>query len=373
VGAAVWQGIYIALGTGTLVALLASLFAQPLFAWVGHAPEVQVLETRFFQIMCWTAPVALLANALSGFFSGRGDNRKLMYVQLLGFVFNGFFSYGLIFGRWGLPEWGSSGAAAATAIAQAVTAAILLVLFLLPANREYAVWSSRHVDFELLKRMLFFGSFHGVRMVIEILAWTIFLFFVGRLGKSEMAVSTICWRINSFAFFPMLGLATAISTLVGQAQGAHRPDRAEKVTWRGMAIAECWMIFAAILFIAIPRPLMSLFVDDKMSPEHIAANIETGVVLLRFVALYCLLDALTFIFLGALQGAGDTRWTMAMAFVLNLCFLLCLICFDYMKFGLYAYWTAATAFVMLQGFVWMARFKSGNWRGMRVIESVGLT
>lgn len=368
VGTAVWQGIYLALGAGTMIALLASLFAEPLFTWVGHAPEIQVLETRFFQIMCWSAPSALLANAISGFFSGRGDNQKLMLVQLLGLAINGFLSYGLIFGRWGLPEWGSSGAAAATAFAQLFTAMVLLALFLLPAHHHYGGWSARRLDFDLLKRMFYFGSFHGMRMVAEILAWTIFLFFVGRLGTSEIAVTNIAWRLNSFAFFPMIGLSTAISALVGQAQGARRPDHAAKVTWRGVIIAECWMLLAAVIFVTVPSPLFSMFADANCSAEHIARNIETGVVLLRFVALYCLLDGLNIVFMGALQGAGDMRWTLGASLLLHLGFLAGLLCLEHFKQGLYSYWAGATAFVMLQAFVWLARFRSGKWRDKRVIE-----
>ena len=103
VGVAVWQGLYLALATGALVAMAATFIAEPLFRWVNHVPEVRELEVAYYKIICWGAPASLVSAALSSFFSGRGDNKPLMAVQLAGLVLNGFLCYGLIFGVWGLP------------------------------------------------------------------------------------------------------------------------------------------------------------------------------------------------------------------------------------------------------------------------------
>jgi MATE family multidrug resistance protein len=368
VGAAVWQGIYVGLAAGALVAALGTVIAKPLFHWVGHAPALEVLEARYFLIMCYGSTFSLVGSAVSGFFSGRGDNRTLMLVQLGGFICNSFLSYAAIFGHWGLPEFGAVGAAYATAVAQAAVALILFILFLRRTHRErFQTWSSRGLNIKLTRRMMYFGSFSGLRAVTELLGWTLFLFFIGRLGEDPLAITSIVWRLNGIAFFPLIGLSTAIATLVGYMQGSQRSDRAEVVTWRGVLMAEAWMLFAASLFVLIPRQLLSLFTSGEMAVEF-APLIETGVVLLRFVALYCLLDGLNIVFLGALQGAGDTRWTMYASAVLHLAFLTALFVLDSHYRNLYAFWTAATAFVMLQAGVWLSRFQTKKWKSMRVIE-----
>ena len=369
VGAAVWQGIYVGLAAGVLVVALGLLVARPLFHWVGHGAELELLEARYFRIMCYGAPFSLVGAALSGFFSGRGDNRTLMLVQLCGFVCNSLFSYAAIFGHCGLPESGAAGAAFATAVAQGAMAVTLFILYLRPAHlRRFQTWSSRALDWKLTRRMLYFGAFNGLRSITELLAWTIFLFFIGRLGEDAMAITNIVWRLNGIAFFPLIGLSTAIATLVGYMQGSERSDRAERVTWRGVLMAEGWMLFAATLFLLLPRQLLGLFGSGGTSAE-LAPLIETGVSLLRFVALYCLLDGLNIVFLGALQGAGDTRWTLFASVALHLIFLTTLVLLDSYYRNLYAFWTTATAFVMLQAIVWMARFRTEKWKSMRVIEA----
>lgn len=370
VSAAVWQGLYFAVLSGLGIAMLAP-FADPLFAWMGHAPEIRALEAEYFRVVCLGAPVALACNALGGFFTGRGDTRTFMLVQLSAVLLNAFLDYALIFGAWGFPALGMAGAAWATVAAQGFIVLALGALFLAPAHRkEFATWTSRGFDRALFARLVRFGIPNGARIGVEIFAWSMFLTFVGRVGGSELAATGIAWRINGIAFFPLIGLSTAIATLVGHAQGAGEPQRAVNVTRRGLIVAEAWMLASALLFVCCPEWLYGHFHDPRtVSAEQFAPIQALGVTILRYVALYCVLDGVTIVMLGALQGAGDTRWTMIAGTAMNAAFYLALLILDAQGAGVIAYWIAATAFVMLQALVWLARFVGGKWKAMRVIEA----
>jgi MATE family multidrug resistance protein len=94
------------------------------------------------------------------------------------------------------------------------------------------------------------------------------------------------------------------------------------------------------------------------------------VVLLRFIALYSLFDGLNIIFASAIKGAGDTRFVMVIIVVVSGCFLvlpsyLALAVFGY---GLYVAWGIVTVYVITLGFCFLARFLTGKWKSMRVIE-----
>lgn len=369
VGCAVWQGIYFALASGSVVAAL-WLVADTIFAWAGHDPAVRELEVQYFRILSLGAPAALLSSAVSGFFSGRGDTTTLMFIHGSGIILNGVLDYCLIFGAFGFPAWGVAGAATATVLAQVGGVSVMLLLFFRPRHRKaYGTWRNRAFEKDLFFRLLRYGFPNGLRFSIEMLAWTMFLFFIGRVGARELAVTNIAWRINGIAFFPLLGLSSATSILVGQAQGAERPDRSLSLTKRSLLLGQGWMLCCAGLFVVFPYPLLNLFHDpETVSVEAFAEMREMGVIILRYVALYCLLDAVNIILVGALQGAGDTRWTLVVAVVMNLVFLGVLIVMDANGVGAVAIWIAATAFVMMQSLVWLARFMSGRWKGMRVIE-----
>ncbi len=375
IGPAAWQSIYLSLAAGFVTAG-ASFLAKPLFGSVGHDPAIVPLEADFFRVTCLGGWAALLSSALSTFFTGRGDTRPLMRVQIGGFVLNGILAYGLIFGHLGLPRLGVTGAALATVLAQAAVAAALAVLFL--GRREhrvaFATWEGCRFDAALFKRLVVFGMPNGFRFSVEMLSWVVFVFFVGRIGTLELACTNIAWRINGIAFFPIIGLAQAVGILVGHAQGQSEPDVSVKVAGRGMVVAEAWMLGCAVLFLAFPRQFYGIFAQGSHAPaadtEAIAAM---GTVLLRFVAAYCSLDAANMVYVSALQYAGDTRWTFKATLVLHATFITSLVIADRLRLGLMVEWTFATIFVMLLALVWIVRFYHGAWKGLSLLEKGGET
>jgi multidrug resistance protein, MATE family len=201
------------------------------------------------------------------------------------------------------------------------------------------------------------------------LAWTIFPFFIGRIGTIELAASNIAFRINAIAFFPVLGLSIAVSILAGQAQGAKRPDVSLAVWRRGLIIGEIFTAVLALSYVVFPYQFYSLFHNPQaMSATDFSAMASAGAMMLRLVALYCLFDCVNIITLGLLQGAGDTRWTMAAALTLYSVFLGILFFIDHKHGSVSVIWTAAAVFIIIQSFLWLARFFSGRWKSIEMVR-----
>ncbi|MCU0608405.1 MAG: MATE family efflux transporter [Chitinispirillaceae bacterium] len=346
VAAAVWQGIYFSIIAG--IALLPiALCAKPLFALANHPQHIRLMEVRFFTITCGGGFFLVVGSALSGFFSGRGKTGIVMVVNVIGLVSTIALDYLLIFGKFGLPELGITGAALATVLSQALIALIFAILFLRKKNRTaWASWKSRAFDKPLFLRLMRFGFPGGIRFCVEMAGWMIFVFFIGRIGPIDLAATNIAWRINGIAFFPAIGLA-----------------------WRGIVIAQVWMLLLAIIFLVFPQQLFGIFVSaDAVPKDSLVHFAGLGVVLLRFVALYCLLDACNYVFVNALVAAGDTRWTLIVSIILNIVFIAVLLAADRCSRTLITEWIIATAFVMVQALIWMGRFMQGKWKKFRVIE-----
>jgi MATE family multidrug resistance protein len=366
VGAAVWQAFYLALAGGLLL-MAAALPARAFFAFVDHAPAVQADEFTYFRILCYGGIPMLLGAAVSGFFSGRNDNVPLMIASIAGLAANAVLDYAMIFGAWGLPRMGIAGAAWATVIGQCLSLLILLALFFRPRSRQtFYTWRDRPLDLPLLWRLCLYGTPNGVRMIIEIMVWAVFLLLMGRISEDGLAASNIVWRINGMAFFPIIGLSIAIAMLVGQAQGAARPDLSRKVTRRGLVIAEVWMAALALAMVVAPRQLLMPFFSA--ASEETRQLLPLCIVLLRFVAIYCLIDGLNIVFMAMLAGAGDTRWLLLTSGAMHAGFLGLLVLLVASGLGVMAMWTAATVFICAVCLAWVVRFSSHKWERMRVIE-----
>ena len=366
IGSVAWQGLRLSFIAGAMAVALGWL-GGPFFAWIGHAPLVQSYEAEYFRIICFGMVASFVGTTLSGFFAGRGRMLTVMYIQFGSVVLNAVLAYGLVFGRLGLPEWGVAGAAVATVVAQTLAAVVFVVAFLRKGNRTaFHSWQGRRRDDEMMARLIRFGLPNGFRFAVEIGAWSCFLFFVGRIGTTELASTSIAWRINGVAFFPIVGLAEAVRVLVGQAQGRNNPDESAHVTWQGLLLAEVWMVGTAALFLLFPRQWYALFMGTAPGSEAVTM---LGCVLLRYVAAYCLLDAVNILVCGALVAAGDTRWTLWATVAAYGVFTAGLVAADHWRLGLHAEWWLATVFVMLLAGVWLTRFFIGRWKLIRVIRA----
>ena len=366
IGPAIWQGIRLSVLAGAFSAAL-GVAGIPIFALVGHSPLVQRYESQYFLIISAGMAFSFLGTAISGFFTGRGKTLTVMIIQLSAVGLNTLLAYGLIFGRLGLPALGVAGAAVATVTAQALSAGLFVVCFLRREYRgEFQTWAGRRWNGEMMVRLVRFGLPNGFRFFAEIAAWSFFLFFVGRIGTTELAATSIAWRINGVAFFPIIGLSEAVRILVGQAQGRKEPQESAHVTWQGLMLSELWMLATAALFVLFPRGWYAIFLGDA---GYTPAVTELGVVLLRFVAAYCLLDAANIVVCGSLVAAGDTRWTFWASLAAHGVFIGSLFLADALKLGLYPEWAFATIFVMALALVWMLRFRTNRWKYIPVIRA----
>jgi MATE family multidrug resistance protein len=97
---------------------------------------------------------------------------------------------------------------------------------------------------------------------------------------------------------------------------------------------------------------------------------EVGVVLMRFVAVFCFFDALNLVFSGAIKGAGDTRFIMWTIAALSLGVMIGPVYWaaEVAGAGLYTLWTLATLYICALGIAFMLRYRQGRWKKMRVIE-----
>jgi MATE family multidrug resistance protein len=259
-----------------------------------------------------------------------------------------------------VPTHGIAGAAWSTVVAQAWATILFAGIFVVRKGLDS---EGLRLRWESMRHFLTLAAPQGLRVTTEILAWTIFMLYLGRLGTAELAASSIAFRINGLAFFPSLGLGQAVGILVGQARGAQQDDQVPGIVWQGLGIGMVWMIAMGALFWLFPQALISVFLETNTT----STVQELGVLILRFVAFYCLFDAMNVVLASALAAAGDTRWTLGMFVAASSVFLVSLVAIDLWAPSLAAEWGLATLFVCFTALAWLWRFHTGKWKRIRVI------
>lgn len=371
VGAALWTGVWFSAASGALMAGL-WFTAEPIFAWGGHDPAVQALEVVYYRWLNLGAGIGVLQSSLSCFFSGRGLTRPVMLVNLAGALVNVPLDYALINGVWGFPELGILGAALATIVGWVVMVLLFVLLIFTPRQeRCFAVKSAWRPEAELFRRLMRYGLPAGAQFWLDITAFTLFVFFVGRLGTLELAATNIAFSISTLSFLPMMGFSIALSTLVGQAMGQGRPDLARAATRSALDITLVYMGLLAAIFLLLPGLLVELFIPRDQPPAEAQRIATLGALLLRYVAVYCFFDAVGIIYMAALKGAGDSRYVMlAMAVLASLVLVLPVyLGVEYLGWGLHGVWSCIIIYLALLGLANWRRFCGGAWTRMRVVET----
>lgn len=371
IGKIVWQGFYVGLAGG-LVHLFLIPFAGHIFNFAGHAPEIRGYEIVYFRILCLGAVPAIASSSFSGFFSGRGRPWPVMWISCAQTAINLVLDYCMIFGRWGFPEMGIAGAAIATVIsAFSAFAVYLLLLRKKEFGKFFGLQGVKKFDAALFSRLMHFGLPNGIQFFIDTAGFAIFIMLMGRLGVLELAASNIAFNINTLAFMPMIGVGIAVSILVGQNLGRNDADTAERSVYSGFHLTFIYMAAIALLYVAVPDIFIRPFAP-RIYPGDFENIHRMAVVLLRFIAFYCLFDTMNIIFLSALRGAGDTRYTMKMIIIASTFILIipAYVVIILLERNVFYAWFIATAYITILGFSFLFRFMKGKWKHMRVIEHV---
>jgi MATE family multidrug resistance protein len=297
--------------------------------------------------------------------------RPVMIIHIIAMFINVPLDYALINGIWIFPQLGVAGAALATVFSWAsATLMLVLLIFTRENDRIYGVIKNYRFDADLFGRLMRFGVPSSLQFSLDVFGFLFFILMVGRIGKLELAVTNIAISLDSVSFRPLIGFAMGTSTLVGQALGRNRPDQAVAAAKATMVIVASYISVLVLLYLFLPEPLLELFRSRDVSPADFDAIRGMGIVVLRFVAAYLLLDGLYMICTAVLKGAGDTRfimWSIAVFSVFGM-ILPVYIGVEILGLGLYYAWGCTVFFLCQLAGIALWRFNQGQWKGMRVIE-----
>jgi MATE family multidrug resistance protein len=134
---------------------------------------------------------------------------------------------------------------------------------------------------------------------------------MGWIGKVPLAAHGIVLNIASITFMLHLGLSNVATIRVGNALGRKDLPHLRKGAVTVMALSVLMAAATAVAFIALPEPLINLFMDSEEAARD--EILKVGIVLLALAALFQLVDGAQVVALGLLRGAQDTTMPMYFA------------------------------------------------------------
>lgn len=359
IGVAVWRNLNLIAWLSLAVFALPWFFAQVMaLAAPSDSEMVRVLGTEYLQIRAFEIPFVMFSAVVWGFLVGRGDSRTPMILAWITVALNIFLDWVLVLGNLGMPALGVPGAAYATLMANAVNALLSAAILWNASNRRaYATGKASFAPWSELRKALEIGLPIGLGDFIEIASFSAFFALIARLGTDILAANQIALQYMGLSFTVGVAVGMATSSLVSRYLGAKQPDTAQKVAYRACGLAMAGMGLIGLTYLVAPDVLMGVFTDEP-------SVIEAGVTILTLVAIYQVIDAVGVVLANALNGAGDTRFTMFARMIMawGIFIPLVWVMIYPLELGIGGAWTAAFAYLGLLAVLYFFRFRSGRWK-----------
>lgn len=286
---------------------------EPLLLMIGQDRQVAALAGQYTSVMQWSLFPVMITFVLRSFLTALERPQIILWTTVLTAVVNGLLNYALIFGNWGAPELGIVGAAYASLITSSLGCVIICVYAAWhPVLRQFEIfvriWRS---DWPALTELLRLGWPISLTIIAEVGLFAASSVMMGWLGTIELAAHGIALQLASIAFMIPLGLAGVATVRVGQAYGRKDANGLNRAALVVLALATFAGVFSAALFLFLPEPLASLFLDTENADA--VQVLAAAVLLMIFAAAFQLVDSLQAVAAGLLRGLKDTRTPMLIA------------------------------------------------------------
>ena len=301
------QGIWLSITVSLCLIILIVLLAQIMPA-LGIKEDIIPAASDYIFWVAWSLPFTCLYMVPRTFNEANGNTLPMMWIQLAILPVNVLGNYLLMYGNFGFPEMGASGAALSTGITQVIGCIALYY---------YTIHAPKYQPYDLRKRMTppdwahIFRIFKlgfpiAIAMGMESGLFTATALLMGRFGAEAAAGHQIAINVASLAFMVPLGVSMSLTVRVGQAIGAKQMEAAKK---RGtLGIQVCGLITCCSAFILWQ---FGHTIANWYTHETVVVDIATQ--LLALAALFQIVDGLQVGAVGALRGFKDTTFPMLIA------------------------------------------------------------
>ena len=360
----VWQALFFSVLLGIVYGGL-SFFVGDLLRFMRLSPEVQNFGTLYGRWYLAGGFFVAFNQAMTGFFQGISNTKIPMIVAVIANLVNAVLCWVLVLGWQGSAGFGVVGAAWGTLIASALSSVLFWFFFRWNSLGREELQSNSILNFAMFRRLAKLGFPIGSQMFLGIASFLVFYIFVGWLGDTMLAANRIVLQMDQLAFMPVIGLAQATQVVVGQYLGARQPVVAKQMAHKAILLGFVMEVSMGFLYLLFAGPIVRFFSQDPVV-------VHLGITILHFALIWMVFDAVIFISLFALRGAGDVRWTLAAVLLIGYGVRLPLIyvlAFT-LGYGFFGAWVGLIFGFILLSLVLYGRFASGRW--MKRYETSGL-
>lgn len=226
-----------------------------------------------------------------------------LLIYSISFCVNVFFNYIFIFGKFGAPAMGVTGAAVGTVIARASECVILVIyLKFFEKKIHYRLKTLLSHDKALMSDLMRFGAPVMVNELFWAVGISVHSVILGHIGSAVVAANSICNVVYQLTTSFIFGVGSATTVITGNIIGSGDIPYLKECVKKFKKLYFFVGIFSAVLLVVLKGPVLSIY---NIAPETLEFANQLMIAYafaVFFMAYTCPLIT------GIFRGAGDTRF-----------------------------------------------------------------
>ena len=247
-----------------VVSILGFAFGEKIFFLMNSSQEVTILGLEYINVIFLGTILFILVVALNSFLHAEGDTKTYRNVLIFSFFLNIILNPIFIFGFLFIPPLGITGIGIATLIAQFVSLLVILIKILNNQRIKQITLDHFKAKFFFLKNIFFQSMPITIAILGYSIAATIVFTYVGLFGEYAVAGYGSATRIEQVVLLPILGINTAIISIIAQNIGAKYYDRVEQSYFTSIKYGLIIMLIAGVV----------IFISADIVPKFFSSNPE---------------------------------------------------------------------------------------------------
>jgi MATE family multidrug resistance protein len=351
-------GLLTALIVGIPLTVICCLFSRFFFSLISSDPEVTEIGVPFLRTLYIGILAVGINIAFKGHWTGMEKPKVYMSIGILMDCLNVIVNYVLIFGHFGAPALGATGAAIGTVSSLYVGVIV---------NFGIAYFRFRKDGFlnakpgaPLLARIFKLGLPATLQTLFYSAGYVVFFWLIGQVGTTELAAASVLVRIAEVLLLLALSLGSASATLVSKTVGEGDFAGAAQWGWDSGKLGVIGITLLGLPLVLFPRLFLSIFLSDPHT-------MSIALIPLRLVGATAGMGSLIWIFAYTLYSVGDGNRVVLVSFVLQWFFLpLVWVVGPHLHYGLLQIWIVQMAYGALATILITAIWADGRWKKIKI-------
>lgn len=308
------HGILLGLCTWLVFAVYGAFFTTPFFRMFESDPEIVSMGDQYISICCIFSFGSFVVVMLEKILQATGNMFWPMIFQLVGAVINILLDPVFIFGYFGLPAMGVTGAAIATVGGQIISMIFAAIVFAVRPHAISITFKGFRPNFDTVRNIYAVGL---PAIVMQAIGTVMNMAMNGILSGFSTAAYTVFglyFKLQSFVFMPVFGLTQGLLPIMGFNYGAKNKKRLMQALTEGCLIALVIMVAGMLIFLLLPDRLLGIF---NASQELL----RIGVPALRTICTCFIFAALGIVSSTMFQAVGRGTYSLIVSLMRQLVIL----------------------------------------------------